>query len=124
MHINNLKIRKFKNNKIIDAIQICTDYSLFVKGWKFELLFETPEEIDTIYIGYMGGIPSSCLIVEKPFSSTYHDFGVYVKKYYRKKGIGKSLVLKAKRDFKNSDLIYSEGIQGSLLFFEKCFETT
>lgn len=123
MTINNLKIRKFKNHNIINAIQICNDYDLFVRGWRFELLFEIPEEIEIIYIGYVEGIPSSCLIVEKPFSTTYHDFGVYVKKSHRKKGIGKCLVQRARKDFENCELIYSEGVKGSLTFFEKCFET-
>lgn len=124
MLINNLKIRKFKNVDIITAIDICTNFNLFVKDWRFESLFENPQEIEIIYIGYINGLPVGCLLIEKEFCEDYYDFGVFVKKDCRKKGIGKKLVNKAIADFHGKQLIYSEGTDGSLEFFEKCFQTT
>ena len=120
--IFNLKIKKFQNNKINIAVDICCEFSLYVYGWTFENLFSNPERINTIYLAYTNGVPVACLILENSFYENYHDIGVYVKPSHRKKGIGKALVARVIRDFSDKELIYSEGVRGSDVFFEKCFK--
>lgn len=122
MNFNNLKIRHYKTpSQISVAIQHCLENHLYVKGWSFEMWYNHySTNITDIIICYHKGEAIACCVRLDNEEYFGCNFGTFVSPLYRKKGIGKMIV---KRMIKtNKPIYYTGGIDGSLTFYQKCFE--
>lgn len=92
-----ITVHSFKSTKrLIYAKSICLKYSLYVPGWTFQRWLKLPVyDFKQITIAFYNNIPIGCMIV---IDREYQlNCGFYVKKLFRRKGIGRLMYIKGKQ---------------------------
>jgi len=114
-----IKIKKYINSEIIEARKICLKNHLYVPTWSFQLwLTSGYYDIKQIFIIYKDDQPVGASIV---INNDYWgvNVGFFIKKIYRRMGLGKKLIRTVSRNNKDYELSYDCGIPESRHFFQE-----
>ena len=118
-----ITIQKYSTPEdVVHGKFICTSEGLYVHGWCFEQWLTDPRYIvQKIYILAVDNVPVAaaiCLDPESPREG-YENVGIFVADDYRLVGLGTQLIQELYDDTSDQTLMYDEGVDGSLVFFEK-----
>lgn len=117
-----IKIKKYSNENLSEGRKICLENHLYIIGWAFQTWLLQITGIKDIFIIYKNKQPIGCSIVLLPLYAGV-NFGIFIKKDFRKNGYGKKLINRTLKENKDYNLYYDYGKKGSEFFFEKTIKS-
>lgn len=115
-----IKIEKYFGENLKEGIKICQKHTLYIIGWEFQrYLSEFPNDIICIFILYKDGKPIGSLIHTNDLLYSPYNFGVYIRKYERRKGYGSMLTRFFRAHYSKAKLCVGQGAYGTCNFWDK-----
>lgn len=117
----NIKYVVFESeSEIYNACQIALTNRLYVPGWSIRSFLRSDrKEIKLIVLAYDGERPIALGIILEEKYYSHSRFMVFVRKQYRRNGIGLNIFKKSKEKY-DKRLFFCRHNKASHCFFDKC----